>query len=130
MKPIRTLFLVDDDTDEHELFGEALRTVSEDITLVTAINGLDAIRKLDSNAIATPDVIFLDLNMPKMNGIQFLEKIKASDNYASIPVHIYTTSSNPEHKAAALSLGATSFFTKPDSLTELCKTISRVTIAA
>jgi CheY-like chemotaxis protein len=127
LKPVKTLFLVDDDADEHDLFGEALKEVSADIELVTAINGLDAIDKLNSTSQLRPDVIFLDLNMPKMNGMQLLEKIKEHNELSAIPVHIYTTSSNPDDKAKALNMGAHSFFTKPDSFRELCSTISKIT---
>jgi CheY-like chemotaxis protein len=130
LKPVKTLFLVDDDTDEHELFQEALHQVNDKVLLLTAINGLDAFDKLDAQAYPRPDVIFLDLNMPKMDGLQFLREIKGMPHYQAIPIHIYTTSSNPEHERNALSLGATSFITKPDSLQDLCRYISNVTAVA
>lgn len=126
----RTLFLIDDDIDEHELFEEALREVSDHVNLITATNGMEALVKLSDRNFSRPDIIFLDLNMPKMNGIQFLEKIKDTQALSTIPVYIYTTSSDPDHKEKALSLSATSFFTKPNNLIELSNTIRRVALAS
>lgn len=123
MKLTKTLFLVDDDVDEHELFEEALQNADLDVQLITAKNGIEALEKLDDGAIIKPDLIFLDLNMPKMNGLQFLERIKGSQYHSGIPVFIYTTSSANDDRQKALHLGATSFFTKPNNIDDLSQTI-------
>lgn len=65
-----------------------------------------------------PDVIFLDLNMPLMNGKQFLQEIKRVDDIAGIPVTILSTSSDPHNIAETQKLGATGFITKPDRFSE------------
>jgi CheY-like chemotaxis protein len=113
------LFLVDDDMDDHEIFKSALAKVDEDLELLTATNGYDALNIL-STANTLPDYIFVDLNMPRMDGLQFLKEIKKTDKLKDIPVIIYTTSSNPADIAKTKELGAVSFITKPSRFSEVC----------
>jgi CheY-like chemotaxis protein len=113
------LFLVDDDIDDHEIFKSALAKVDEDLALITATNGYEALEAL-SAADTLPDYIFVDLNMPRMGGLQFLKEIKQTETLKDIPVIIYTTSSNPGDIAKTKELGAVSFVTKPSRFSELC----------
>ncbi|THU40861.1 response regulator [Niastella caeni] len=113
------LFLVDDDMDDHEIFKSALAKVDEDLTLLTATNGYEALDVL-SAAATLPDYIFVDLNMPRMGGLQFLKEIKQTDTLKNIPVIIYSTSSNPGDIAKTKELGAVSFVTKPSRFSDLC----------
>ena len=113
------LFLVDDDMDDHEIFKSALAKVDGDLTLLTATNGYEALDFL-STAGTLPDYIFVDLNMPRMDGIQFLKEIKKTDTLKNIPVIIYSTSSNPADIAKTKQLGAISFVTKPSRFSDLC----------
>jgi CheY-like chemotaxis protein len=121
MRQINTIFLVDDDTDDQEVFGDALAKVNSTIKLYTANDGIDALEKL-TTAVA-PDLIFLDINMPRMNGIQLLETIKKDQKLSNIPVVMYSTSSLPEHKTNTLSLGAAYYLVKPETFTGLCHEI-------
>ncbi len=113
------LLLVDDDTDDQEIFKSALSKVDGSLALVTASNGYEALNVL-SAADTLPDIIFVDLNMPRMGGLQFLKEIKQTDTLKDIPVIIYTTSSNPIDIARTKELGAASFVTKPSRFSELC----------
>jgi CheY-like chemotaxis protein len=113
------LFLVDDDIDDHEIFKSALAKVDEGLALLTATNGYEALEAL-SAANILPDYIFVDLNMPRMGGLQFLKEIKQTEILKDIPVIIYTTSSNPGDIAKTKELGAISFVTKPSRFSELC----------
>lgn len=113
------LFLVDDDIDDHEIFKSALQKVGEDLALLTATNGYEALNVL-STASTLPDYIFVDLNMPRMGGLQFLKEIKQTDTLKNIPVIIYSTSSNPSDIAKTKQLGAISFITKPSRFSDLC----------
>src|SRR5688500_16081311 len=106
------LFLVDDDVDDHVIFKSALAKVDEGLALLTATTGYEALIVL-STANTLPDYIFVDLNMPRMGGMQFLKEIKQTDTLKDIPVIIYTTSSNPSDIAKTRELGAVSFVTKP-----------------
>lgn len=113
------LFLVDDDIDDHEIFKSALAKVDEDLALLTATNGYEALNVL-STASTLPDYIFVDLNMPRMGGLQFLKEIKQTDTLKNIPIIIYSTSSNPSDIAKTKQLGAISFVTKPSRFSDLC----------
>lgn len=73
-----------------------------------------------------PDIIFLDLNMPLMNGRQFLQKVKQMKDFRSIPVVILTTSSDRESIVETRRLGATDFLTKPDKLSGWEKLLSKI----
>lgn len=113
------LFLVDDDIDDHEIFKSALAKVDEDLALLTATNGYEALNLL-STASTLPDYIFVDLNMPRMGGLQFLKEIKQTETLKNIPVIIYSTSSNPSDIDKTKQLGAVSFVTKPSRFSDLC----------
>ena len=113
------LFLVDDDMDDHEIFKSALAKVDGDLTLLTATNGYEALDFLSTTG-TLPDYIFVDLNMPRMDGLQFLKEIKQTDTLKNIPVIIYSTSSNPVDIAKTKQLGAISFVTKPSRFSDLC----------
>ena len=119
MRRNHLLFLVDDDIDDHEIFKSALAQVDETIHLIIAGNGKEALQMLSAQA-QLPDYIFLDLNMPRMSGIQFLTEIKKSETLHNIPVIVYSTSNHPDDKGKAMDAGATKFFTKPAKFSELC----------
>lgn len=118
MKEQLTFFLIDDDVDEHELFEIALEEVDANIQLITATNGRKALKMLEEGDI-DPDYIFLDLNMPIMDGREFLSKIKTDQSLYHIPVIIFSTSSDPKHIHETKELGAIHFITKPSMVSEL-----------
>lgn len=119
MRRNHLLFLVDDDVDDHEIFKSALNQVDENIMLLIAGNGQDALKMLSAQD-ELPDYIFLDLNMPRMGGIQFLTEIKKSASLSKIPIIVYSTSNHPGDKEKAIKAGAQQFFTKPARYSELC----------
>src|ERR1700761_4786945 len=103
-----SFLLVDDDADDAAIFSEALSVaVSPSPTeFHTAENGLKLFEVLSKH---TPDVIFLDINMPKMGGWECLEKLKNSSEYNQIPVIMYSTSCAKKDIARAYDLGALLF---------------------
>ena len=118
-----TFLLVDDDLDDQEVFRDALDEISPSIILRTALNGEDALAILENEVYPLPDYIFLDLNMPRMSGHQCLSLIKNNERLKDLRVIIYTTSYREKDKNTAELLGASNFFTKPTSITELRKMI-------
>jgi len=111
---MKTRFLlIDDDRDDRELFCEALATVDPVIGCDQATDGAEALDLLRKKEIAEPDIIFLDINMPGMNGWQFLSKLKSEEAYKHIPVIMYSTSSNVRDRRIADEMGALCFITKP-----------------
>ncbi|MDO6434323.1 response regulator [Flavitalea sp. BT771] len=82
--------LVDDDYEDAHIFRETLENVDPDILCYYALHGQDAWDKLESQEIAIPDIVFLDMKMPVMNGREFLELLRNDERYESIPVIIYS----------------------------------------
>lgn len=117
-KPIIFL-LVDDDIDDTFLFQEVLNDVAPQILLRTAANGQEALDTLNSTEAPLPALIFLDLNMPRMDGKQCLSLIKSSERLQHIPVIMYTTSSHSRDIEETMQKGAISFITKPSHISEL-----------
>jgi CheY-like chemotaxis protein len=110
--------LIDDDPDDQDIFLSALREISLSVICHTATNGRNAMEKLAGRQII-PELIFLDLNMPVMNGQQFLQNIKNDESLNNIPVIIFSTSSNPHTIEQTKKLGATDFITKPHHFGQL-----------
>ena len=115
----KRILVIDDDNDDRELFSEALASVDPVIVCDQATDGAEALKRLSTREIDKPDIIFLDINMPVMNGWQFLSKLKSEDQYKNIPVIVYTTSSNQKDKLIADNLGALCFITKPHAFGRL-----------
>ena len=112
-------FLVDDDLDDVLLFEEILKEIDPSILFYRAENGIAALEKLRSFDDKLPNYIFLDLNMPLMDGKQCLEELKKDDKLKNIPVIMFTTSSQSRDIEQTIQMGATCFITKPASMNEL-----------
>jgi CheY-like chemotaxis protein len=123
-----SILYIDDDPDDHEFFREALKIVAPDVNCYFARDGATAIDLLYS-VVLLPDHIFLDLNMPHMDGKQFLYTLKKSD-FKDIPVSIFTTSTNPRDKNECEKLGATNFYTKPTTYTGIVEFLSQFRFSA
>jgi CheY-like chemotaxis protein len=121
--PTKVLFLVDDDPDDKEIFQEALKAIDKKIVCYTASDGKDAISKL-RGAMLLPDVLFLDLNMPVMNGKDCLKHLKSDKDLKHIPVIIYSTSAEEKERQNCLELGAANFISKPPQFNSLVATLS------
>jgi CheY-like chemotaxis protein len=113
MPMIHRLMLIDDDEDDREIFISIVQAALPGISLFIATNGQEGLEALQ-NAIIQPDLIFLDLNMPLMNGQQFMEAIKSDSVLQQIPVVILSTSSDKATIHDMKALGAIHFITKPD----------------
>ena len=115
-KKLNCILLVDDDPDDnfyHQIIINEMNIVNH-IDIV--INGIEAIAYLKKENQIPPEIIFLDLNMPKMNGWEFLEQYKHLDiaQKAKVLIVILTTSANPDHiKRAKEIQEVTGFETKP-----------------
>lgn len=126
----KIILLADDDFDDAEIFGEALNNVEASTQFIHFETGQKAFDYLKSSkAEALPEFIFLDINMPVLNGWQTLSKIKNSEGFNNIPVIMYTTSSSSSEKKIALDLGAEAFITKPTDIADLVKILKEVLAA-
>ena len=123
MPPTYQLMIVDDDEDDRDLFCEAVKEIDIEMECITAINGEDALHKLKNDLPYLPDYIFLDLNMPRMNGVNCLAEIKKDPQLKNIPVVMYSTTAYDKETNEILLLGAFSFIIKPTSLQKLMEEI-------
>src|SRR5688500_3509498 len=85
----KVIMIVDDDPDDVAFFCEALSEIDTSIKYIGVKGAEEALWLLKKNSDNHPDFIFLDLNMPKMNGKQCLKQIKSDTNVSSIPVIVY-----------------------------------------
>lgn len=108
-----TVLYVDDDPDDRQIFEEAINSLDPAYVCITAQDGLDALSYLSLHS--PPDIVFLDLNMPLMDGKTCLAEIRGNKSTGHLPVIIFTTSSNPGERAECENLGATDFLLKPVS---------------
>ena len=125
-KPI-SLLLVDDDQGDVELTLEVMSISKLKLNVNVAEDGVEAIEYLHKRgkyASATrPDLILLDLNMPRKNGREVLDHIKNDDSLKTIPVVILTTSDSEEDIERTYKLGASCYITKPVGLAEFQKVV-------
>ena len=124
----KKVFLIDDDPDDRAFFCEALEEIAADILCYSAVNGRKALSQIINKEIEIPDVIFLDINMPQMNGWQFLSMLKQYEPYEKVPVIMYSTSSHPEDVEKARQSGALCLFTKPNDFNTLKKALETVVV--
>ncbi|MCW3071296.1 MAG: response regulator receiver protein [Bacteroidetes bacterium] len=108
------IMLIDDDEDDQEIFLAALDQISTSVHCTAFSAAREALKKLIAGEI-NPEVIFLDLNMPVMNGQQFLLEIKKTEGLRNIPVIIFSTSSHAGTIELTKELGAYDFITKPNN---------------
>jgi CheY-like chemotaxis protein len=124
-KMIRKIFLADDDEDDINLFSEALNEIDSSIQFYSASNGKELLEKL--RAGEDPHIIFLDINMPGMDGWEALENLKMEEAIKNIPVIMYSTAGLKLNGHKAVKSGAIAFFEKPSNfliLKEFLKQIS------
>ena len=126
MRKYKKILIVDDDSDDVEIFCEAIAEINPTIKCESAENGEEALKLLRKPFQVLPDFIFLDLNMPRMNGKQCLAELKKDPRLKEIPVVVYTTSKLDEDFQETARLGAMLFITKPTRLTKLVETITFV----
>jgi CheY-like chemotaxis protein len=122
MMNLDSILLVEDDRINALTFKKGLSRVNNDvelITLETAENALQYLRNEDN----LPSIIVLDLNLPKMNGIEFLAIIKNDVSFKGIPVIVLTTSMNPKDKINCFNLQVAGYFVKPLDYFELIASI-------
>lgn len=119
------ILLVEDDQDDVELMQDALRDKGVKFQMNVIKQG-DKVLPFLKSCKTFPNIILLDLNLPKMHGREVLSRIKLSDDYRHIPIAILTTSSSLTEKEFCLSAGANDFLTKPSTVEGFNKTIELI----
>lgn len=118
--------LADDDEDDRLLFTDALGELKINTKVKTCKDGAELMDYLIDEGSTLPELIFLDINMPKKNGIECLEEIKANPKFNNIAIAIYSTSSSDEHVEETFVKGANVYIKKPNDFNTLKKVLSEV----
>lgn len=106
------ILLIEDDTIEVMKLKRAIKKLDMDHELIEAKNGEEALKLLNDHSIL-PDIIFLDLNMPKINGLEFLKILKRDKILRFLPTIMLTTSSNRKDILACYDTGVAGYIIKP-----------------
>ena len=120
------IFIIDDDSDDQEFLKEALTEIEPSFQYFTALNGQEALKKLQTNTIPVPSLIFLDLNMPRINGRKFLSILKSDSKLNLIPVIIYSTSSAQKDFDDMKQLGALDYLVKQSDFSILHEKLHKI----
>ncbi|CAN5643300.1 response regulator [soil metagenome] len=120
----KVIMIVDDDSDDRLLFSEAVEEMNSSYSCIEAKNGVDALTILNK-VTKLPDFIFLDLNMPLMNGKECLIELKNKVRLKNIPVIIYSTSKYKGDLDETKILGAVYYLVKPNDIAVLPREISK-----
>ena len=119
------ILYADDDADDREIFCEAIREINPAIKVVLGKDGEETLKILSVQK-ELPHLIFLDINMPKMDGIECLAKLKSDDRLKSIPVIIYSTTSNKSDQSRIALLGASDFILKGNSFESVKDSLNKI----
>lgn len=113
MKSKKPILLVEDDRVDQITVKRALKDINVTNLLIIVSNGEEALEFLRDERNEKPGIILLDLNMPKMNGIEFLKAAKQDNLLKRIPVVVLSTSKQDQDKIASFNLGVAGYMIKP-----------------
>ncbi len=114
--------IVEDSPTMRQLLVFALSRV-RGLSVAEADDGLDALKKLAAMAF---DIIITDINMPIMDGLKLVKRVRSDERYADIPIVIITTEGGAEDRKRALALGANAYITKPIRAPQVIKTVKEL----
>nr|WP_321222632.1 response regulator [uncultured Psychroserpens sp.] len=120
------ILLADDDEDDRLFFTEAFEELKIKSSVSTFKNGVLLMEYLNQANCVLPDLLFLDLNMPKKSGIECLKEIKQEQRFKDMVIAIYSTSASEEDIEKTFVLGANIYIKKPNDFGKLKKALSEV----
>jgi CheY-like chemotaxis protein len=127
------ILVVEDDPVDQEMIVLAFKRASVENPVITVSNGQEALESLGARrkfqwrrVSDLPAVIILDLNMPQMDGFEFLRRVKADQRFAAIPIVVLTTSQFERDLTQSYALGARNCLTKPADFEQLVKIAAEV----
>lgn len=122
------IIIVDDDLDDHYLIKDAFKQLNYPVEIIAAYNGLELLEYFDAHAKQGTrefiDFIVMDINMPTMNGITALNRIKQDEYLKIIPVFMLSTTREDSAYKECMRLGALDFYTKPNNSSDLKKILT------
>jgi CheY-like chemotaxis protein len=123
---IKSLLLADDDIDDCLFFKEALDELQLTVKLITTNDGEALMNLLNELSFNLPDVLFLDLNMPRKNGFDCLTEIRKNEKFEVLPVVIFSTSYDNEVVNKLYGAGAHYYIRKPGEFSNIKRFIHKV----
>ena len=126
MQNSKSILLVEDDRTDVIIVKRALKQLEITNELICTSDGKEALEYLTNAGSKKPGIILLDLNMPRMGGLEFLKIAKADETLQKIPVVVLTTSENECDIAESFKLGVSGYMTKPIDFGKFAETIGAV----
>lgn len=123
---MKECLLIDDDLDDQEIFELCIEKLGNSITFTGLTDSVEAISTLTSNTNYTPDYIFLDMNMPKINGLECLIALRQITRLSQCKILMYSTTSEESMVSKSKELGATDFIIKPARTAELKERLIKI----
>ncbi|RYJ42538.1 response regulator [Flavobacterium beibuense] len=117
-----TVFYTDDDQEDIDFFREIIDIIDSNVKVVTQRNGEELLKALN-NPPPTPYLVFLDINMPGMNGLETLKRVRESDQHKNLPVVMFSTTSDDITIQQSKELGASFYVPKSGAFDKLKKSI-------
>lgn len=111
------IWLADDDIDDCELFQDVLKQILPYAVVTIIPNGEELMKLLTIKN--KPDILFLDINMPGIDGLNCLVQIRSERHFSKLPIVVFSSSTQPNHVDASYGYGANLFYSKPSSLKDL-----------
>ena len=126
MSLYRTILLVDDDADDQEIFIDAVKEIDSSVHCFCANDGETALKLINEDAIVKPDMLFIDLNMPRLNGKRVLKELKKTEIMKGIPVIMYSTFFGPSDIEEISASGASHYMIKSTRFDDLCNSLKHI----
>jgi CheY-like chemotaxis protein len=120
------VLLLEDNPADAELTRLALEGCPHPIQLQHFSNGEDFVRRFGEYPSESIACMILDLNVPKINGLEVLRRLRAEPRFQQVPAVIFSSSDLPEDINASYAAGADAYMVKPDSFDEFCDTVSNI----
>ena len=124
------ILLAEDDEDDRDLFTNALKELKTKIIVHTVNDGIELMDYLAKNGNALPQLLFLDLNMPRKNGFECLKEIRSKQKLREISIAIFSTSASEKDIEETFLNGANVYINKPNSYNALKQALSKVVMNA
>lgn len=119
------IFLIDDDVDDQEIFSITVGKISPHIRCEFADDGVHGLERLRGERLL-PDLILIDLNMPRMDGLECLDGIRKTTHVKNTPAYIYSTSADRITIEKSMNMGANGFLKKEADPQDLQKKLTNI----
>lgn len=121
----QNIFYADDDVDDLDFFREIVEEIGDDFRVFTKDNGNDLLNALETPP-PHPNVVFLDINMPGINGLDILKVVRQNENHKGLPIVMFSTSNDEAVIDRARQLGASYYLPKSGDFKKLKKSLEHV----